>query len=84
MITRSSKKARPQLVISPPKETWVGYKIVSRVNRFDEKEGVVLKSVLGVVLKAAEDTGSGNEIISFGFVCLMRRNLVFWQSTKIH
>ena len=67
MIIISSKKTRPQLIMYPPKETWIGYKIVPRVNCFDEKEGVVLKSVSDIVLKVAEDTESGKEIRSFGF-----------------
>ena len=61
MIMRSSKKARPQLIISPPKETCVGYKMVSRLNCFDEKEGSVPE------LKVADDT-EFREIISFGSI----------------
>ena len=60
----SSMNARPQLTMSPPKETCSGYKIVSRVNCFDENEGGVLKSVL--VFIVAEDTKSGERIIFFG------------------
>ena len=56
---RSIMKARPQLIMSPPKETCIGYKIVSTLNCFDEKEA----SSTGI--RVAEDTESREEVIFF-------------------
>ena len=56
---RSSMKARPQLIMSPPKETCVGYKIISTLNCFDEKE-----EGGSSWFRVAEDMESRDEIIS--------------------